>query len=209
MVHRQLVARGIQDARVLAAFSSVPRELFVPPAQAAHAFADAPLPIGHRQTISQPYIVAYMLEQLQLDPADRVLEIGAGSGYVCALLAALAGEVYAVERIGELLRQARERLDQLGLQAVRLKHGNGYGGWEEHAPYDAILVSASAREVPQPLLRQLGPGGRLITPVGAPDEPQRLLRVVRASAGEYTQELLQGVAFVPLLDMEEDAGAGA
>jgi protein-L-isoaspartate(D-aspartate) O-methyltransferase len=200
MVREQIVARGVRDARVLAALIKVPRERFVPAVQAAQAFHDAPLPIGHRQTISQPYIVAYMLEQLWITPSDRVLEVGAGSGYVCALLAELAAEVCAIERVGVLARQAQARLTQLGYSAVRLKQGNGYEGWLEHAPFNAILVSASARDVPQPLLRQLALGGRMVLPVGGPDDHQRLLRVVRTGAEAYTQDWLQSVSFVPLVD---------
>ena len=200
MVREQLAARGVEDARVLEAFERVPREEFLLKSQVAHAFADAPLPIGHRQTISQPYIVAYMLEQLWLAPTDRVLEVGAGSGYACALLAELSGEVYGVERVGDLARTARERLTRLGYNRVHILHGDGCAGWPDYAPYDAILISASARDVPQALLRQLRVGGRLLTPVGGPDEPQRLLRLVRTGEEEYTQEWLQGVAFVPLVE---------
>lgn len=205
MVREQLIARGVRDARVLAAFIKVPREEFVPATQAGRVFADAPLPIGHRQTISQPYIVAYMLEQLAIEPTERVLEVGAGSGYVCALLAELAAEVFAIERVAMLARRAQVRLARLGYGRVRLKHGNGCEGWPEHAPFHVILVSASASEVPQPLVRQLAPGGRLLLPVGGVDGPQRLLRIVRTAEDEYTQEWLQAVAFVPLVDADVDA----
>ncbi len=204
MVQEQIAARGVRDQRVLAALRAVPREQFVPPAQAEHAFADGPLPIGYRQTISQPYIVAYMLEQLQLQPGDRVLEVGAGSGYACALLAEIAGDVFGIERVGALAREAQVRLIRLGYGRVSIRHGDGCDGWPEEAPFAAILVSASAREVPQPLLHQLLVGGRLLTPVGVQDEPQRLLRIVRTGERSYTQEWLQSVAFVPLVEGRPD-----
>lgn len=200
MVRGQLKARGICDNRVLHAMRTVPRERFVPAQHKSSAYSDGPLPLGYRQTISQPYIVAYMLEELRIQPEDRALEVGVGSGYAAALLGMLARKVYAVERIRALAEAARQRLSELGCKNIAVRHGNGFEGWEQHAPFDVIMVSAGGREVPQPLLRQLATGGRLLIPVGPGMDGQRLVRIVRTDEGNYSQEMLQAVAFVPLLD---------
>jgi protein-L-isoaspartate(D-aspartate) O-methyltransferase len=201
MVERQLAGRGIRDPAVLEAMRTVPREAFVAPGQAAHAYDDGPLPIGDGQTISQPYIVAVMTEALRLQPGDRVLEIGTGSGYAAAVLSAIAGEVYTVERIEGLATSARRRLAELGYANVHVRHGDGSLGWPEHAPYDAIVVTAGGPDVPPSLQRQLTVGGRLVIPVGPTPRSQRLVRVVRTPDG-YAREMLEDVAFVPLIGAE-------
>jgi protein-L-isoaspartate(D-aspartate) O-methyltransferase len=201
MVERQIAARGVRDARVLDALRAVPREEFVAPHLAGLAYDDHPLPIPEGQTISQPFVVALMAEALELRPADRVLEVGAGSGYAAAVLARLAGEVFAVERHESLAREAAERLARLGFDNVRVTAGDGTRGWPEHAPYDAIAVAAGGPEVPRALLDQLGPGGRLVIPVGRP-EHQTLLRVRRAPDGSFQRESLGDVRFVPLVGEE-------
>ena len=199
MVDEQLAGRGIRDRRVLAAMAAVPRERFIDPGQAAFAYDDGPLPIGEGQTISQPYIVARMIEVLRLAPADRVLEIGTGSGYAAAVLAEIAAEVYTVERIAGLADRARQRLAALGYARVHVLAGDGTLGWPEYAPYDAIVVTAGGPGVPPALLEQLAPGGRLVMPVGAMLDDQRLVRVVRAGPGDDRREELEAVAFVPLI----------
>ncbi len=198
MVAQQLRARGITDERVLAAFSEVPREAFVDPAMAAAAYADAPLPIGMGQTISQPFVVALMVEALRLRPDDRVLEVGAGSGYAAAILSRVAGHVTAVERHLALAEGARDRLAAVGLDNVDVRHGDGTLGWPDAAPFDAVLVSAGGTHVPPALLDQLAAGGRLVIPVGGP-EHQELLQLVRASDGTLREERLGRVSFVPLV----------
>jgi protein-L-isoaspartate(D-aspartate) O-methyltransferase len=202
MVRAQIEARGVAAPRVLAAMSKVPRERFVPDDLHAFAYEDRPLPIGDGQTISQPYIVAVMLEALKLAPQDRVLEIGTGSGYVAALLSEIAAEVFTIERIEPLARNAAEKLAQLGYANVHVLHADGTRGWSEGAPYDAILVSAGAPEVPRSLKRQLAIGGRLVIPVGDHTEAQELIRIVRVAADEYRAEGLTWVRFVPLLGEE-------
>jgi protein-L-isoaspartate(D-aspartate) O-methyltransferase len=199
MVEHQLERRGIRDPLVLEAMRSVPREAFVPPDLADEAYADGPLPIGEGQTISQPYIVALMVEALELRRGERVLEIGAGSGYAAAVLAEIAAEVYTVERHAPLAREARERLRALGYENVQLRVGDGSRGWPEHAPYDAIVVAAGAPEVPEALKEQLAVGGRLVIPVGQGRTLQELLRLRRLSETEYQREELGGVRFVPLV----------
>jgi protein-L-isoaspartate(D-aspartate) O-methyltransferase len=198
MVERQLAARGIGDPRVLAAMAAVPREAFVP---AELAYEDAPLPIEEEQTISQPYVVALMAEALDLSPADRVLEIGAGSGYAAAVLGRLAREVYAVEFHRALAELARQRYARLGYDNVQVRHGDGMRGWPEHAPYEGIAVAAGGPEVPWPLLDQLAAGGRLVMPVGPRFGVQVLVRVRRRDAGKegFAREELGEVRFVPLV----------
>lgn len=203
MVERQLAGRGIRDERVLEAMRAVPREVFVARSQQPYAYDDGPLPIGEGQTISQPYVVALMLEKLQLLPACRLLEVGTGSGYAAAVAALLAGEVYTVERHGKLATRARTRLLQLGYTNVQVRHGNGYNGWPEYAPFDAILVSAGSSEIPPALVSQLVAGGRLVIPVGRARHDQRLLRLTRTGPDTHFTESLEYVAFVPLVD--EDA----
>jgi len=202
MVEHQLERRGIRDPLVLEAMRSVPREAFVPPELADEAYADGPLPIGEGQTISQPYIVALMVEALELRGGERVLEIGAGSGYAAAVLAEIAAEVYTVERHAPLAREARERLRALGYDHVQLRVGDGSRGWPEHAPYAAIVVAAGAPEVPEALEEQLAVGGRLVIPVGQGRTLQELLRLRRLSETEYQREELGGVRFVPLVGAE-------
>jgi protein-L-isoaspartate(D-aspartate) O-methyltransferase len=198
MVDQQIEARGVRDPRVLEAMRVVPRHLFVPADLADSAYDDTPLPIGYGQTISQPYIVAYMTEALGLRPGDKVLEVGTGSGYQAAVLAMLTPEVYTVEIIAPLAERAGERLLGLGYSAVRTRLGDGYYGWEEAAPFDAIIVTAACGHVPPPLVQQLAPGGRIIIPVGGVYEVQLLVMVTKATDGSLgTRELLP-VRFVPL-----------
>lgn len=198
MVRRDLAGRGISDRRVLDAMGAVPRELFVPQHLAADAYADTPLPIGNGQTISQPYMVAAMIEALRLAGGEKVLEIGAGSGYAAAVLARIADRVYAIERIDALAELARTNLARAGIGNVEIRHGDGSLGWPEQAPFDAILVSAGAPAVPEPLTGQLARAGRLVVPVGDAPNAQQLLRVTRTAAG-LRRESLGAVRFVPLI----------
>ena len=200
MVARQLRARGIRDERVLAAMRSLPREAFVPVGLADLAYDDAPLPIGEAQTISQPWMVARMLECLCLRGDERVLEVGAGSGYQAALLGMLAREVYAVERIAILAEQARVRLAAIGATNVIVGCFDGSQGWQEHAPYDAIVVAAAAPRVPSAMVSQLTMGGRMVAPIGDRNE-QRLTLITRASDGVRTTEDVRCV-FVPLVGQD-------
>lgn len=198
MVAHDLRARGITDERVLSAMARVPREEFVLPADRARAYSDQPLLIGDGQTISQPYVVALMLEALELAPGHRMLEIGAGSGYAVAVAAAICGEVVGIERIGHLAVQAEQRLVRLGITNATVLEGDGSVGWLPGAPYDAILVSAGAPEVPPALVEQLAAGGCIVIPVGGSEHGQRLLRVCRNAEGVASEDL-GGVAFVPLI----------
>jgi protein-L-isoaspartate(D-aspartate) O-methyltransferase len=199
MVQRQLAANGIHDPAVLAAMGQVPREAFVSPDQARFAYADTPLPIGQGQTISQPYVVALMTEALELEPHDRALEIGTGSGYAAAVLSRIAREVFTVERHAGLARQAQARFRQLGYDNIHLRIGDGSLGWAEHAPYDGIVVAAGGPEIPDPLLEQLAVGGHLVIPVGARPQIQQLVRVQRTGPTRYAHENLGSVRFVPLV----------
>ncbi|MCL2029752.1 MAG: protein-L-isoaspartate(D-aspartate) O-methyltransferase [Deltaproteobacteria bacterium] len=200
MVERQIKGRGLTDPRLLAAMNSVPRHFFVDEAQSVQSYADTPLPIGHGQTISQPYIVALMTAALALTPMDRVLEIGFGSGYQTALLASLAGEVFAVERLEPLFRKGRDNLARLGQANIHLKLDDGTGGWPELAPYEAIIVAAGGPRVPQPLLDQLGPGGRLVIPVGPTAALQKLILITKAGDGrEADRRSLCDCRFVALV----------
>jgi protein-L-isoaspartate(D-aspartate) O-methyltransferase len=199
MVESQLAARGIADRRVLAAMGSVPREAFVPERLAGHAYEDTPLPIEERQTISQPYIVAAMIEALELGAEDRVLEIGAGSGYAAAVLGQIAREVWAVERHAVLAALARGRIEALGYRNIQIVEGDGTLGWPGHAPYDAVVVAAGSPDVPPALLAQLAPGGRLVIPVGADLDLQELVRVRKGMDGGIERENLGAVRFVPLV----------
>jgi protein-L-isoaspartate(D-aspartate) O-methyltransferase len=198
MVERLRDHYGIRDPRVLDAMRETPRHLFVPEALQGRAYGDHALPIAANQTISQPYIVARMTELIEADRASRVLEIGAGSGYQTAVLARVAGQVYAIERIAELARQAQARIRSLGVYNATVKCFDGTMGWSAHAPYDGILVAAGGPEVPSPLLAQLKPGGRLVIPVGPSRESQRLVRVLRTDEG-YKEEEHGACAFVPLI----------
>jgi protein-L-isoaspartate(D-aspartate) O-methyltransferase len=199
MVEWQLAGRRIADPRVLEAFRRVPREAFVPPELAELAYRDEPLPIGEDQTISQPYVVALMAEALRLQGHERVLEIGTGSGYAAAVLSLIAREVFTVERLATLARQARARLEGLGYHNVQVLHGDGTLGWPEHAPYDAIAVAAGAPRVPAALLQQLASGGRLVLPVGPDQASQVLTRVTRVGANEFRVQPLIDVRFVRLI----------
>lgn len=201
MVDDQLRRRGISDLRVLAAFARTPREAFVAPEHAADAYADAPLVIGHGQTISQPYVVAVTVQALQLDGHERVLEIGTGSGYAAAILGAIAREVVTVERIAELADSAAQRLAALGYANVRVHCADGTLGWPAAAPYEAICVAAGAPAPPPSLLDQLAIGGRLVLPHGGADS-QRLVRIVRRDASAFVEEDLSEVRFVPLVGAE-------
>jgi protein-L-isoaspartate(D-aspartate) O-methyltransferase len=198
MVDSQLIARGIKDRRVIEAMLSIPRHLFVEEAMAAQAYSDSPLPIGEKQTISQPYMVALMTELLALNGTEKVLEVGTGSGYQAAVLAKLADRVYTVERIRSLALRARKVLDSLGLLNINLKISDGTTGWEEEAPFDVIMVTAGAPTVPPAYVAQLKPGGRLVIPVG--DEVlQTLVRITRNSDGSVTREECGGCRFVKLI----------
>jgi protein-L-isoaspartate(D-aspartate) O-methyltransferase len=198
MVDEQLVARGIRDPRVLSAMGAVPRERFVDPAFVTRAYGDHALPTAEGQTISQPWIVARMLELAELEPDHRVLEIGTGSGYQTALLACLAERVFSVERVPSLLREARKRLDDLGIRNVALHHGDGSLGWQEFAPYDRVLVSAAAPRVPEALKAQLGERGMLVIPVGGPQS--QILEVWRrAPDGAWDRQRREECRFVPLV----------
>lgn len=197
MVHEQLAKRGIHDPRVLEAFQRIPRHLFVPEDFVDQAYEDHPIQIGGGQTISQPYIVAVMVHLLKLHGHERVLEIGTGSGYQLAILAQLALDVYSVERLPELGATALRRLEQLGFLNVHISSGNGTLGWPEHAPYDAIVVAAASPEIPQPLVDQLGPGGRLVIPVGSKEQQTLLLAEKRPDQLHVTQ--ITQCMFVPLI----------
>ena len=199
MVDQQIARRGIGDSRLLRAMGDVPREVFVPPAFAARAYADEPLPIAEGQTISQPYIVARMIEAGAVGPTDRVLEVGAGSGYAAAVLGRLASRVIAVERHQALAEAARERLERLAFGNVDIHLGDGTLGWPGDAPYDVILVSAGAPDVPEALKGQLALGGRLVIPVDRGDRTQDLVRITRVGPSDYHRLTLEPVRFVPLI----------
>lgn len=198
MVRRQLQARGIADERLLNAFLEVPREQFVPANVREHAYEDGPLPIGSGQTISQPFIVATMVELLELESDDRVLEVGAGSGYAAAIMSRLARQVYGVELHEELAEQARARLKQLGYTNLEIRHGDGTLGLPEEAPFDGITAAAAAPRIPDSLKQQLEDGGRLVLPVGPDMGAQFLVRIVR-TGNEFDEETLDPVRFVPLV----------
>lgn len=198
MVKRQVEQRGVTDEAVLEAMRSVPRHEFVPPDLRDRAYADSPLPIGHGQTISQPYIVGFMTEKLQLAPGDRVLEIGTGSGYQAAILGAMGVEVVTIEIIRPLAEQAAGLLERLGYDNITAIHGDGYYGYQELAPYDAIIVTAAAQHVPPPLIEQLKPGQRMVIPVGRAGWTQNLLLVTKTEDGKTRTRNLLSVAFVPL-----------
>ncbi len=201
MISEQLRRRNISDPHVLSAFARVPREAFVPPELFDHAYDDGPLPIGHGQTISQPYVVAMTIDALGLHGPERVLEIGTGSGYAAAVLAAMVREVVTVERIEELAITAADRLARLGFHNVRVHRADGTLGWPPDAPYEAIAVAAGAPRPPPSLLDQLAVGGRLVLPFGEADH-QRLVRITRRSASSFYEEDLGDVRFVPLVGAE-------
>jgi protein-L-isoaspartate(D-aspartate) O-methyltransferase len=197
MVSRQIAARGIRDEAVLEAMQSVPRHLFVPKSMQERAYADSPLPIDAGQTISQPYVVALMTELLELEPQQRILEIGTGSGYQAAVLSTLVEEVFTIEIKEILYRQATERLEELGYGNVHTRHGDGYFGWEEEAPFDGIMITASVDHVPPPLLQQLVDGGKIVLPLGHPFSFQNLV-VVTKDGEDYRLRQVTGVLFVPM-----------
>jgi protein-L-isoaspartate(D-aspartate) O-methyltransferase len=203
MVDEQIAARGVRNERVLAAMRRVERHLFVSEEYHEEAYADHPLPIGEGQTISQPYIVALMSELAHVEPGDRVLEIGTGSGYQAAVLAELGATVYSMEIVPVLAVRAERRLMSLGYHDVHVRYGDGYRGWPEHAPFDAILITAAPPEIPEPLLEQLAPSGRLISPVG---EVAQDLVVVRKGPNGLDRETVIPVRFVP---MTGEAQAGS
>jgi protein-L-isoaspartate(D-aspartate) O-methyltransferase len=186
------------DPRVMAAMAKVPRHEFVPAGQRHHAYDNRPLPIGYGQTISQPYIVALMSDLIKPQPGDRVLELGTGSGYQAAILAELTAAVYSIEIIEELGKEADERLSRLGYENVTLRVGDGYYGWEEHAPFDAIVVTAAASHVPPPLVAQLKPGGRMVIPVGSRFLTQQLVLIEKQADGPLITRQILPVKFVPL-----------
>ncbi len=202
MVEQQVLDRGVSDPAVLRAMSIVPRERFVTPRQQYLAYEDTPLPIPGRQTISQPYVVALMLSSLRLQPDDRVLEVGTGSGYAAALLSRMVREVHTVERLEELVAYARERMKELHYDNVYVHHGDGTLGWPANAPYGAIVVAAGGPEVPASLRQQLALNGRLVMPVGSSERRQHLIMITRISVQEYEQADLGAVAFVPLIGRE-------
>ena len=196
MVQEQLKPRDIHDERVLAAMAKVPREAFVPENMRAQSYADSALPIGHDQTISQPFIVAFMTEQLRPQPTDRVLEVGTGTGYQTAVLAELVKDVYTIEIIEPLAKDASARLAQLGYNNAHVKIGDGYQGWQEVAPFDSIIVTCAPDKVPQPLTQQLKEGGRMIIPVGSGIDQQLFL--LEKKNGELAQRAILPVRFVPM-----------
>ena len=202
MVERQLRRRGIRDRVILDAFMAVPREAFVGKDHAALAYGDHPLPIAAGQTISQPYIVALMIQAALIGPGDRVLEVGAGSGYAAAIISRIANQVIAIERQHALVEVARARLRRLDYANVEIVEGDGTKGWRDAAPYDAILAAASGSHVPEALIAQLAPGGRLVMPIGDPGGIQELVKVTKQEGGVLRQENLGGVRFVPLIGEE-------
>jgi protein-L-isoaspartate(D-aspartate) O-methyltransferase len=199
MVAQQIEGRGIRDSAVIQAMRLVPREAFVSEKYQDFAYDDGPLPILEGQTISQPYVVALMIQSLRLEPGNRVLEIGTGSGYAAAILSHIAAEIYTVERLQSLVSYARQNLLATGCKNVFVHHGDGTLGWPEHAPYDAIIVAAGGPSVPEALSQQLTIGGRLVIPVGSEQRAQQLVRILRKSDREYSQEKLNYVRFVPLI----------
>jgi protein-L-isoaspartate(D-aspartate) O-methyltransferase len=202
MVTEQIIARGISDQRVISAMLKVPRHLFVPENQRSLAYEDYPLPIGDGQTISQPYIVAYMTECLNLTSNDRVLEIGTGSGYQAAILAQIAHEVYTIEYIKSLGTRAQELFKQMNYSNIHVKIGDGYKGWPKYAPFNAIIVTCAPEKIPEPLIQQLSEGGRIIVPVGKEFSVQELVRGVKVKGKLETKTTLP-VRFVPMIQGKE------
>jgi protein-L-isoaspartate(D-aspartate) O-methyltransferase len=205
MVSAQIEAEGVRDARVLAAMRKIPRHLFVPRELASNAYGDHPLPIGHGQTISQPFIVAFMTEAAQLTPQSKVLEIGTGSGYQAAVLGELAGQVYTIEIVEPLAKQSAKLLKELGYKNIFVRHGDGYKGWPDQAPFDAIIVTAAPEEIPPALIEQLKVGGRMLIPVGSLEQGQGLFRITKTEQG-IKKEQFYPVRFVPMVK-ENPAGS--
>lgn len=202
MVTKQIISRGVRDARVLSAMRKVPRHKFIPEPDVQHAYDDSPLPIGFEQTISQPYIVAFMTEALHLTGSERVLEIGTGSGYQAAVLSELAKEVYTIEIVVPLCNQAKERLAALGYRNVHVLCGDGYEGWPEFAPFDAIIITAAPAYIPEPLLKQLKSGGRMVAPVGR--LYQELVLITKDEQGVIKRNKMLPVRFVPMTGKAEE-----
>ena len=202
MVERQLKGRGISEQRILNAFRAVPREAFISAEYAHLAYGDHPLPIEAGQTISQPYIAALMIEAAEIEPGDKVLEVGSGSGYAAAVISRIAGEVVGIERQRDLVEVARERLERLGYSNVRIVEGDGTRGCPAEAPFDAILAAASGSHIPAPLVDQLKPGGTIVMPVGSPGWVQKLVKATKRDDGTLQQADLGGVRFVPLIGEE-------
>ena len=196
MVQEQIAARGVTDPAVLRAMRTVRRHHFVPGAPPELAYSDRPLPIGHGQTISQPFIVAYMTQLAAPDPEDRALEVGTGSGYQAAVLAEVVDSVYTIEIVPELAQTARQRLTRMGYENVRVRTGDGYRGWPDRAPFDLIVVTAAPDQIPPPLIEQLADGGRMVIPVGPEGELQQLTLITKTD-GEITRERITPVRFVP------------
>jgi len=196
MVKEQIAMRGVTDERVLRAMRKVPREQFVPEQMRGQSYSDGPLPIGYDQTISQPFVVAFMTEKLRLRPTDRVLEIGTGSGYQAAILAELAAKVYTVEIVEPLGKRAEQTLQRLGYKNVQVKIGDGYQGWPEYAPFDAVIVTCAPNHVPQPLVAQIKEGGRIIIPVGPAGD--QTLYLLEKKNGRLEQRNVLPVSFVPM-----------
>ncbi len=199
MVEEQIAYRGVKDKRVLEAMESVPRHVFIPEETRSYSYYDQPVPIGFGQTISQPYIVAFMTELLQAGSDDVVLEVGTGSGYQAAILARLVKRVYTIEIVNDLGKEAQNRLKTLGYDNVEVMIGDGYKGWPEHAPFDAIIVTAAAEHIPQPLIDQLKPGGRMVIPVGRVYAVQDLMLITKDASSKVIKESIIPVRFVPLL----------
>jgi protein-L-isoaspartate(D-aspartate) O-methyltransferase len=202
MIERQIASRGIREPTILEAFRAVPREEFLSKDYADLAYGDHPLPIEAGQTISQPYIVALMIQAAEMKAGDNVLEVGAGSGYAAAVMSRIAGHVTAIERQSDLVQVAQERMQRLGFDNVRIVEGDGTRGWEPEAPYDAILAAASGSHVPPAWVKQLADGGRIVMPVGEPNWVQKLIKVTKGPAGNLITEDLGGVRFVPLIGEE-------
>jgi protein-L-isoaspartate(D-aspartate) O-methyltransferase len=207
MIHQQIIARSVTNPRVLGAMAAVPRHLFLTSRQQSEAYTDQALPVAHQQTISQPYIVAYMSEQLEVKPEHRVLEIGTGTGYQTAILALLAREVYTVERIEALSAGARTVLDGLGFINIFYRIDDGSCGWPEHAPFDRILVTAASSSVPQPLLDQICDGGKLVIPIGTRD--LQMLTAIERRGDQFRSVDLLTCRFVPLISRQNSSGSGA
>ncbi len=194
----QIKAQGISSNKVLQAMRNVPRHLFIPKSKRHNAYMNTPLPIGHRQTISQPYIVGYMTQLLDVQPGEKILEIGTGSGYQAAVLSELTPNVFTIEIVEALGKQARTQFDELGYNTIKTKIGDGYKGWSEHAPFDGIIITAAAPEIPQPLINQLKPGGILVMPYGEPRGSQTLLKITKNEDGDIERREVLPVRFVPM-----------
>ncbi len=199
MVEEQIASRGITDKRVLEVMETIPRHLFIPERNRSYSYYDQPVPIGYGQTISQPYIVAFMTELLKLDGDEVVLEIGTGSGYQAAILSLLAKQIYTIEIVENLGKEAAGLLKTMGYNNVENRVGDGYKGWQEHAPYDAIIVTAAAEHIPQPLIDQLKPGGRMVIPVGGAYEVQDLMLITKDPSSRVIKKSIIPVRFVPLI----------